>query len=79
LISINFHQRRDRPRDARREAIDDTNRFLTWALAEDRGIRRIPCRRVDQGGFRGWMRHRGTRALVRRFWDDVLERASFDR
>jgi len=79
LISINFHHRRDRPRDARREAIDDTNRFLNWALAQERGIRRIPCRRVDRGGFTGWMANRGTRALVQRFWDDVLERARIDR
>jgi len=79
LISVNFNKRRDRPRDARAEAIADTNRFLNWALAKERGIRRIPCRRVDEGGFRGVMRQRGTRALIRRFWDDLLERSPFDR
>jgi|GEM_PF-2342858 len=41
------------PADARRQMIDETSAFLTWALAKERGLPRIPRRAVGGGGFGG--------------------------
>lgn len=61
-----------KPQDIRIKMIRETNAFLSWSLAKDRGLPRIARRRVDIGGF-GWiLKHPGARALVRRWWNRVL-------
>ena len=62
----------DRPRDLRREMIDETSAFLTWALSQDRGLPRIPTRLVSKGGFAGFIKHPGAKALVYRWWGKAL-------
>jgi hypothetical protein len=52
--------------------IQQTSAFLTWALAEDRGLPRIPRRRVDQGGFAPLLRQPGVRQMVDRWWTRTL-------
>ncbi len=66
-------------RDLRRQMIDQTSAFLTWALARDRGLRRIPTRRVDRGGFGRLMQRPGARGLVARWWGTMLEHGWPDR
>ena len=70
-------QRRDdgRLRDLGQEMVDDTSKFLTWALSANRGLARIPIRRVDNGGFELMIRVPGVKKLVRRWWDRALEKA----
>jgi hypothetical protein len=63
----------NRPRDLRLEMIAETSALLTWALARDRGLPRIPTRRMDQGGFARLMGQRPARALVERWWSNVLD------
>lgn len=53
--------------------IAQTSAFLTWALAEDRGLPRIPRRRVDEGGFSELLKQRAVRAMVDRWWNRTLE------
>ena len=61
-----------KPQDIRIKMIRETNAFLSWSLAKDRGLPRIARRRVDMGGF-GWiLKHPGAMALVRRWWKRVL-------
>ncbi len=64
---------RSRPRDLRADMIRQTSEFLTWALAADRGLPRIPRRRVDQGGFSALLRQPGVRAMVDRWWSRTLD------
>ena len=61
-----------RPRDIREEMITETSAFLTWALQDDRGMPRIPSKRLDRGGFSGLLSHPGARAAVRHWWGRVL-------
>ena len=61
-----------RPTDLRQKMIRETNAFLSWSLAEERGLPRIARRRVDMGGFTNILKHPGARALVRRWWNRVL-------
>ncbi|MEX0776742.1 MAG: hypothetical protein WD042_13650 [Phycisphaeraceae bacterium] len=65
-------RKRRPPRDLRLRMIDETSAFLTWALAEERQVPRIPCRRVDDGGFEALLARPGARALARRWWGNVL-------
>jgi hypothetical protein len=58
--------------DRRIEMIQQTSAFLSWALAEDRGLPQIPRQRVDQGGFGPLLREPGGRALAARWWLQVL-------
>ncbi len=55
--------------------IRDTNRFLTWALAADRGIPRIPTRRTLDGGFAGLMRKPAARLMSAHWWHRAVDRA----
>lgn len=61
-----------RPEDTRERMIRETNAFLSWSLMRDRGLPRIPRRRVDLGGFGTILRHPGAKALVNRWWAKVL-------
>ena len=61
-----------RPADTRERMIRETNAFLSWSLSKDRGLPRIPRRRVDMGGFGTILRHPGARALIRRWWLRIL-------
>lgn len=72
-VSIFTPGDRARPRDLRREMIAETSAFLTWALSGDRGLPRIPRRRVDQGGFSQFVRQPGVRALIDRWWSRTLD------
>ncbi len=68
-----FGPRTDAPRDRRLEMIEETNRFLNWALSEGADVPRIPTRLVDRGGFGDIMRMRGARHLAARWWAKVIE------
>lgn len=54
--------------------IDETSRFLSWALASQEDVPRIPCRRVDQGGFSQILRKPGARAAAAHWWYRALDR-----
>lgn len=62
----------DPPSDPRQRMIAQTSAFLTWALAEDRGLPRIPRQRVDRGGFSGKLDTRVAKAAVAKFWSRTL-------
>lgn len=64
----------DLPRDARRKAIAETSAFLTWALAKERHLPRIPRRPVAQGGFTQLLNRPGARTVVRHWWGLTLQR-----
>ncbi len=59
-------------RDIRREMIEQTNQFLSWALADGRRLPRIPTSRVDRGGFSAQMERPEARAMVAYWWIRVL-------
>jgi hypothetical protein len=67
--------RTDPPRDLREQMIAETSAYLSWALAEDRGLPRIPRWRVDGGGLAALLEHPGARVLVRGWWGRVLSSA----
>jgi hypothetical protein len=58
----------------RTRMIEETSAFLTWALTEDRGLPRIPRRRVDEGGFKELLAVPGARVVIARWWNTVLDR-----
>lgn len=60
------------------DMIDSTNRFLSWALGSKQPLPRIPRKRMNDGGFSAMLRNRGARALVTRFWNNVLRSRFFD-
>ncbi|MEM9881749.1 MAG: hypothetical protein AAF800_02385 [Planctomycetota bacterium] len=62
------------PRDARRKAIAETSAFLTWALARDRGLPRIPRRPVAKGGFDRLLDRPVARTIVTHWWGRALEK-----
>ena len=68
-----FYRGDDTPRDLRKEMIDETGAFLTWALSEERGLPPIPRRRVDEGGFTHILANPAARALVSRWWSRLLD------
>lgn len=70
-------RRRQVPSDLRTQMIRETSAFLTWALAKDRGLPRVPRRRVDEGGFGPLLQIAGARALVDRWWARVLSTAEY--
>ena len=62
------------PADARRQMIDETSAFLSWALAEDRGLPRIPRRAVGGGGFGSLVMSRPlARTVARHFWGRAFD------
>ena len=60
------------PRDHRGQMIRQTSAFLTWALAQDRGLPRISTRRVDHGGFTHLMQQSSVRVRVEQWWAEIL-------
>lgn len=67
-----FSRRQQRPRDLRRQMIDETSAFLTWALSGKHDLPRIPTRLVDKGGFAALMSVPGARKLAARWWSKAL-------
>lgn len=63
-----------RPADARRRAIAETSAFLSWALASDRQLPRIPRRRVDRGGFTQMLKSPLAGKLITHWWASALDR-----
>ena len=61
------------PRDLRSEMIDETSRWLSWALSQGRDLPRIPTRMVDHGGFSKLLKMPGAKALAARWWKRVLD------
>ena len=62
------------PRDARRQAIAETSAFLTWALAKERHLPRIPRRPVSQGGFGKLLDRPMAKVIVKHWWGRTLEK-----
>ena len=60
-------------RDARKKAIAETSAFLTWALAKERNLPRIPRRSVAEGGFSKLLDRPVARVVVRHWWGRTLE------
>ena len=58
--------------DIRARMIGQTGAFLSWGLDGDRGLPRIPRRKVSEGGFTTAMRQPGARAAVNRWWAAAL-------
>lgn len=56
----------------RRKMIAETGAFITWALKHPEDVPRLPRRRVEDGGFKGFLSKPGTRALVNAFWQRTL-------
>lgn len=56
--------------------IRDTSRFLTWALAEERGLPRIPTRRSSAGGFGALMRRPAARLMAAHWWHRAVDKAA---
>jgi len=61
------------PRDLQKEMIDETSRWLSWALSEGRDLPRIPTRMVDHGGFASMLKLPGAKKLAARWWARVLD------
>ncbi len=61
-------------RDYQREMIDETSRWLSWALSEGRDLPRIPTRMSDHGGFSSLMKMAGAKKLVARWWARVIDK-----
>ena len=57
--------------------IAETSAFLSWALAEGKGVPRIPRRRVDEGGFSEFMRRPLARVITGHWWRRALDRVNF--
>ncbi|MEM8739407.1 MAG: hypothetical protein AAGG38_13170 [Planctomycetota bacterium] len=62
------------PKDARRQAIAETSAFLTWALAQERDLPRIPRRAVSAGGFGKLMDRPMAKVVVTHWWGRALEK-----
>ena len=60
----------------RQQMIAETEAFLSWAMAHQRGLPRIPRRRMDEGGFSGLLKRPGARAAVTHWWYRVLDELS---
>jgi len=58
--------------DRRERMIAETSAFLTWALANDIDLPRIPRRKVSVGGFSVYMDVPGAKAAMHHWWDRTL-------
>ena len=63
---LNFTDRRER-------MIAETSAFLTWALANNVDLPRIPRRRVSIGGFSVFADVPGARAAMSHWWGRALD------
>lgn len=73
-MRFSFNDRYGKPRDARRQAIAETNAFLSWALSTDQQMPRIPRRRVDRGGFGEMMKKPFAANIITYWWAQALDR-----
>lgn len=73
-MGFGFTYRQRRPADARRRAIAETSAFLSWALATDPPMPRIPRRRVDRGGFADLLKRPNAAGMIAYWWDKALDR-----
>jgi len=73
-VGFGRSNRHGRVRDARRQAIAETNAFLSWALSGEQPMPRIPRRRVDRGGFGDMMRRPMAVQIVAHWWGQALDR-----
>jgi len=73
-VGFRRSDRYGKARDARAQAIAETNAFLSWALTTDRPLPRIPRRRVEQGGFAEMMRRPLAGKIVAHWWSQAIER-----
>jgi len=58
--------------DRRERMIAETSAFLTWALANDVQLPRIPRRRVSIGGFSVYADAPGAREAMHHWWGRTL-------
>ncbi len=58
--------------DVRARMISHTGAFLSWGLGGDRGLPRIPRRKVSEGGFAAALREPGAREAFGRWWSAAL-------
>jgi hypothetical protein len=73
-VGFSLNVGRRRTLETRERMIAETNAFLTWALAEERFLPRIPCRAVDLGGFTEWVRRPLGKLVASYWWHRALER-----
>jgi hypothetical protein len=74
LVAFSRNRGNRPPADARRKAIAETSAFLTWALAADRNLPRIPRREVAKGGFDRLLDRPMARIVVKHWWGRTLEK-----
>ncbi|MEM7626376.1 MAG: hypothetical protein AAF333_12340 [Planctomycetota bacterium] len=72
MVAFNRNRGGRPPRDARRRAIAETNAFLSWALARERDLPRIPRRAVSAGGFSKLLDRPMAKVLVKHWWGQAL-------
>ena len=76
-MEIRIGRLREGPRDFHKELIDETSRFLSWALSEDRQLPRIPTTSVTGGGFDQLMKMPGAKKIAAKWWIAAIERIEF--
>jgi len=59
--------------DRRGQMIAETSAWLTWALANEQAVPRIPSRSVAAGGFAELLRLPEARAATRHWWSMTLD------
>lgn len=74
VLGFHFSNQRNRPIDARRRAIAETNAFLSWAMKNQEPMPRIPRRRMDRGGFTELLRRPNAATIVACWWAKALDR-----
>ena len=74
-MGFHFSNKRNRPIDARRRAIAETNAFLSWAMQnDDEPMPRIPRRRMDRGGFSDLLSRPHAATIVAFWWAKALDK-----
>jgi len=75
VLGFRFSNKSNRPIDARRRAIAETNAFLSWAMKNpDQPVPRIPRRRIDRGGFSELLRRPNATTIVACWWAKALDK-----
>ncbi|MEX0745957.1 MAG: hypothetical protein WD118_10195 [Phycisphaeraceae bacterium] len=70
MLHGRFNRRRP---ESRERMIAETSAFLSWALAREHRLPRIPRRRVSEGGFSDLLRRPEARAMVTHWWRRTLK------
>ena len=73
-MGFGFSNKPNRPIDARRRAIAETNAFLTWAMQSEEPMPRIPRRRVDRGGFAHLLSRPNASGIIACWWAKALDK-----